>query len=72
MRKPTKEYSFLCKGRDGYYIFFDDYYQTGGKKALFENLKDDIKECNYIAIVPIGHNASLIVKALNSYDEQDD
>jgi len=65
----VKKYSFLCMGRDGYWIFENRVYLCDGKK-LFGALSDGDKKANCIAITSSGDTASLVVKALNNYDEE--
>lgn len=67
-RKCTGKFSFFCKGIDGYYIFRDILYAVG-KPTKFEDLRDDLKDCNSIALVGSDSDASLITKALNFYEE---
>lgn len=63
-----KKYSFLCKGRDGYWIFEDIKYQVG-KEKRFSELTDEQRNYLAIAHTDSGSSASLITAALNHYAE---
>ncbi len=59
-------YSFLCKGKNGYWIYEDIEYLVDGKKN-FTELTDEQRDYLAIAIVPSGGTARLIINALNTY-----
>jgi hypothetical protein len=61
------KYNFLCQIPYGYWIFEDREYQVNGKKEKFKELSSEQKNNLAVAIVNNGHDATLIVNALNLY-----
>lgn len=68
MRKNKMEYSFLCKGLDGYWIYRVKEYEVDGSKKKFTELSDRQKE--YLSICSVsGRDAWLLINALNEYSK---